>query len=143
MKLVREILIGAVLLGITITLIITLVNSSKKGERTTYIVGEKIDKFNQSLEESEIVMYEGQDVKGSDVISFIKKNLGGYDSTDVSDMYVYVKTNKSENTYVNAEYIKDIQDFTKNRYIKPIANFKCDITRDTNDMIIGVNYTQQ
>lgn len=101
-----------------------------------------LSEFAAELSESNITMYDGLEVTGSDVVNFIKKHLGGYTATQTSPMYVYVKT-EAENTYYNSADIINIQNFTHLKYIKPIGKFTGEIVRDANDMIIGIKFIQQ
>jgi hypothetical protein len=143
MKIVKEVLLGAFCLGLTILLIIMLRQLFVSGERTVFLSSEKLNNYNKNLAESEITMFEGEEVDGIYVINFIKRHLGDYDSTEVSDLYIYVKTQLSENKYVNNSYFENIQNFTDSKFIKPTWVFKCSIDRDANDVILGVRFIQQ
>lgn len=113
------------------------------GKDTSDIALKKINNFNSELSESELTMYDGMDVRGSDVVNFIKKNLGSFDVTENANFYVQVVTATNDSTYTNGTYLSDIQNFSTARWIKPTTVFLCSIIRDANDMILGVSYTQR
>lgn len=108
--------------------------------------GENLSEFAAELSESNITMYDGLELTGSDVVNFVKKQLGEYNSTETAPVYVYVKTVKDtvtlENTYYNGENIDNIQNFTHVMYIKPTGKFVGKVVRDENKVIIGVNFIQ-
>lgn len=104
---------------------------------------ENLSEFSTELYERNITMYDGLEVSGSDVINFIKRNLGDYGSTEISPLYVYVKTLSSENTYVNGGKVTNIQNFTDTMYIKPIGKFVGKLDRDENRVIIGIKFIQK
>jgi hypothetical protein len=95
-----------------------------------------------------ITMYEYEDVKGSQVVNFIKKNLGDYSVTEAAPIFVRVNTVVSgtnySNDYVNKEHIPDIKNVSAIDYaIMPNAYFHCEIIRSVNKVILGVSFTQQ
>jgi hypothetical protein len=110
----------------------------KAGKNTSDSAIEKINKFNTVLSESDLTMYAGIEVKGSDVVNFIKKNLGSYDATEHSNQYIRVVTAANDSTYWNERYIEDIQNFSSTLFINQEALFRCDVIRDANDVIIGI-----
>lgn len=98
--------------------------------------------------EYKLVKYDGEDIRGSEVVNFIKKHIGDYDSREIAPLYVEVITmisgSTKVNTYNNNEYIKDIKDFFDiQHYIKPTAIFMGEIIRTDNEVIIGIRFTQK
>ncbi len=115
----------------------------RAGKNTSDTAIDKINNFNKELSESDLTMYDGIEIKGSDVINFIKKNLGSYDATEQADCHIRVITAVSDNTYINGSYISDIQNFSSTFFINQEALFRCDITRDANDVIVGIDFAQR
>jgi hypothetical protein len=107
------------------------------------IAVEHLNEFNKELSESDLTMYDGYEVTGSDVVNLIKKQLGSFGAAEAAPLYVYVKTNNAENTYQNGALITKIQDFSSTQYVKPVAKFNCSIVRDLNDVIIGITFQQK
>jgi hypothetical protein len=90
-----------------------------------------------------MMMYDGNEVNGSDIVNLIKKILGDYTNLETSPVYVYVKTSLAENTYTNNIYIPYIKNFTDTRYIKPTAVFTGGVVKNKNDVIIGIKFIQK
>lgn len=104
---------------------------------------EQMQDLNSDLQDSDIKKYHEIDVYGSDVINFIKKQLGDYKDGETAPIYVYVKTNLKEMTYTNGSQIKSMQNFTHVYYIKPTAVFHGEVVKNENDVILGVRFTQK
>lgn len=103
----------------------------------------KLNNFSSELSESDLTMYDGTEVTGSDVVNFIKKQLGEYTATEIAPVYTYVKTVKSENTYNNGVAVAEIKNFTNTKYINPLGKFTGQIVRDANKVIIGIKFIQK
>jgi hypothetical protein len=130
-------------LGITCLLIVYFKRVADTGFDTSNTAMEQLAEFNLELSENELTMYDGLDVTGSDVVNFIKKQLGEYSTTETAPLYVYVKTSASETSYQNGALLSNIQNFSSTYYVKPVAKFTCGIIRDANDVIIGVTFQQR
>lgn len=103
----------------------------------------KLDDFATDLYENDLTMYDGLEVTGSDVVNFIKKQLGEYSVTETAPVYAYVKTSKAENRYQNGSSIKNIQDFTHVNYINPLGKYSGFVIRDDNKVIVGVKFIEK
>ena len=130
--------------GLMLTCILVLYGSrvAKTGMDTSTTALNKMNTFNKELAESDITMYGGMEVRGSDVVNFFKKHLGGYGPSEESVMYIHVVTAVNNSTYKNGVAEPDITNFASALYIKPNALFKCEVIRDANDVIIGVSFVQ-
>lgn len=104
---------------------------------------EKLNDFAVELSETDLNLYDGLEVTGSDVVNFIKKRLGEYSSLETAPVVVYVKTSKTEKCYTNSEIIKSIQDFSHVNYISPLRKFVGHIERDGNKVITGIHFEQK
>jgi hypothetical protein len=113
------------------------------GFKTTMTAKEKLDEFNVSLSESDIIMYDGYEVCGSDVVNFIKKNLGSYTGSETAPIYIQVVEGAVRYVYINNLYFSEIQDFSNAMYIKPVAVYTCTVIRDANEVIIGVRFVKR
>lgn len=137
--------VSVILVGIIIYFTKGFVNS------TTEAAGNVVDNTEElasDYAEYEINMYDGEEVRGSEVVSFIKKYLGDYSVSETAPYYVQVKTVTSgtayTNKYVNKQYIVNIRNFSSNQYyIKPTAKFSCEIVKSTNKAILGINFVQK
>lgn len=115
---------------------------------TTDEIVEQTIEAAEFYDEYKIIMYEFEDVQGSQVVNFIKKNLGNYSATEVAPIFVRVNTVVSgmnySNDYVNKEHIPDIKNVSAIDYvIKPNAYFYCEVIRSANKVILGVSFTQK
>lgn len=103
----------------------------------------KMSELNKDIKDSDYTRYNDIEVKGSEVINFIKQHLGDYSDEQTAPIYVYVKTSVSENTYNNDSHLKDVKNFTNVRYIKPTAVFQGKVVENENKVIVGVSFYQK
>jgi hypothetical protein len=137
--------VAVILVGIIIFFTKSFVNSTTEAADN---VVDGTEEIASDYAEYGIKMYDGEEVRGSEVVSFIKKYLGDYTVSETSPYYVQVKTVVSgttyTNKYVNKQYISNIKTFTSNQYyIKPTAKFSCEVIKSANKAILGVNFTQK
>jgi hypothetical protein len=102
----------------------------------------------EDYDEYELTKYEDLELKGSEVVNFIKDHLGDYTAGETAPYYVRVKTVVSgvsySNDYVNKVHIKNIRNVSALDYfIKPTAYFYCEIIRSRNKVILGISFTQK
>ena len=127
----------------TCILVVYFNRVAKAGMDTSNTAMDKLRRFNQELAESDITMYEGLELRGSDVVNYIKKQLGGYEPSAEAKLYIHVVTARKDSIYRDNNSFSGIQDFSSELYIKPTATFCCSIVRDANDVIIGINFVQR
>ena len=99
-------------------------------------------------EDAELKMYDNEEVRGDQVINFIKKQLGDYGATETATIYVKVTSVVSgvtyANTYTNNTRISDITNFSSSQYyIKPTAYFKAQVVKTANKAIVGLTFIQK
>ncbi len=140
---VNKFLLLAFSLGLTCLLITYFGRVADAGFRTSNTALGKLNDFNNSLSESDIMLYDGKEVTGSDVVNYIKKSLGAYNKDQEASICIHVTSTISSNTYSNGEFIKDIQDFSSEKYIKPLANFTCLVLRNDNGIIHRIEFSQR
>lgn len=116
---------------------------AREAKTTAVYAGNQMSEFQKELVESNYTRYDGITVSGSDVLNFIKKNLGGITAGKTGEVYVELKTEKTENTYVDSTYIKNLRDFADTRYVNPVAVFDASIIRDVNEVIVGIRFVQE
>lgn len=103
---------------------------------------ERINQFTAEISQDEISRYDGEEVKGSDIVNCIKKYLGDLMPKEEAPLYINVITNTATNQYVDGSYIENISDFTDKKYINPLMKFKGKIVKDKNNVIVGISFTQ-
>lgn len=109
---------------------------------------ENSDEMCTDYEEYDMAKYDGEEIRGSEVINYIKKNLGEYTSGETAPNYIRVVTKVSGseiiNDYMNNEHIKDIKNISEtDHYIKPTAIFDAEVIRSGNKVILGICFTQK
>lgn len=137
----KLILFGVSVLITCVVVKVSLMATEEAKHLSSAAIGQMSD-MNSDIADTGILKY-NDEIQGSDVVNCIKKYLGDYVSSQTAPVYVYVKTTLSENTYSNNTYITNIKNFTDARYIKPTALFTGQIIKNTNDVIIGIKFTQK
>jgi len=103
----------------------------------------KMITLNNDLKDSGIKQFDNIEVYGSEVVNLIRKELGDYGDGENAPIYIYVKTSTKENTYTNGSQVKNLRNFTHENYIKPTALFLGELDVNSNDVILGVRFTQK
>lgn len=137
--------VGVILVGVIIYYVMNSVQGTTRLADSILLGTEKTA---SEYAEYDIVKYDGEEIRGSEVVNFIKKHLGDYDTTEEAPIYVKVikKAPGSTNpkTYKNKKHVSDINNFSNmDHYIKPTAIFKGEVIRNTNKVILGVEFTQK
>ncbi len=109
---------------------------------------ENTDEMSVDYKEYDLTMYDGEAIRGSQVVNYIKKNLGDYTLEETAPIYIRVLTEVSGsefiNDYINKEHIKSIKNISDiNHYIKPTAYFDAEVIRSNNKVILGICFTQK
>lgn len=143
MSAVQKFLLLAFGLGLTCLLVFYSNRVFHVGVKTIDLTRDKLERYNRIIEESDITMYNGEDVDGAMVLNIIKQYLGEYETGDTAPIYFYIKTSTSENTYYNSSSISSMQDFSSDKWIKPVSKFACTVVRDDNKVIIGISFVQK
>lgn len=140
-NILKAIVIGA---GVLITCIVIGISFQiyRESKSISIASANNLNEFASELNESDLTRYDGLEVKGSDVLNFIKKQLGEYESFEVASVSINVITSKSSNTYVNGLFLSDIVNFTNDKYINPISKFSGKVIRNKNKVIVGLCFTQ-
>jgi hypothetical protein len=135
--------VGVIFAGM---IIYYVMNSIKVTSRLADTVLSSAEGTASEYAEIEITIYDGEEVRGAEVVNFIKKQLGDYNSSETAPIYVEVVTNTLDgrycNIYTNSEHIESIKSFSNKKYIKPTAVFVGKVIRTKNRVIIGVEFTQ-
>lgn len=140
--------------GIVITLAIISIafivfNIAKDG---TMAGVNKIGNMNSQIAESDITIYDEQEVSGSEVVNVIRKNKDTY-------LGVLVKTGKNTTgtwygysgsisggtvslSGVSSVSLSNAMDETSNQYINPNGRFAGKVYRDENGAAVAISFTQ-
>lgn len=136
--------VSVILVGI---IIYYMINSVKSTTRVADTVIANAEETASDYAEHKISMYDGEEIRGSEVVNLIKKELGDYSPSETAPLYIEVVTRLSETTYINTHinsgHIEDVKKFSCiEYYIKPTALFIGEVIRTENRVIIGVKFTQ-
>ncbi len=137
--------VAVIMVGIILYYSMNFMNSTS--EAAGHII-ESTEKLSSEYAEYDVKMYDGEVLRGSEVVSFIKKHLGDYTSSETSPYYVKVRTVVSgttyDNTYTNNVHLRDIKSFASMEYyIKPTVKFICQVDQTKNKAILGVSFIQK
>ncbi len=137
--------VGVVLVGIIVYYVVNTVHN------TTNLADQVISSTEETASEYadyEIAKYDGEVIRGAEVVNLIKKQLGDYDGSETAPIFVEVVTKLSgttySNKYVNKEFLDDIKNFSRvSNYIKPTALFGSEVVKTSNNVILGVMFHQK
>lgn len=103
----------------------------------------QMQKLNNDIKDSGIMRFNDNDsVAGSDIVNLMKEYLGDYEAGETGPIYITVVEGESDHTYNNGTCIKDIKNFSNERYIPPTAVFSGKVITNENDVIVGVKFTK-
>lgn len=146
-------LVTSILLSVfAVILMGIIIYSTKNFFDSTADAADNVTENTQELtidyEDYDISMYDGEEVRGSEVVNFIKKQLGDYSEIETAPIYTQVKTTVLSviytNTYTNNVHISDIKNFSSSEfYIKPTALFIGKVIKSKNKAILGVTFIQK
>lgn len=134
---------GVILTGI---IIYYIMNSVKSTSGLANGIIAKTEETASEFSEHDILMYDGETVRGAEVVNFIKKHLGDYSETETAPVYVEVLKSGSSDPkiYTNNKYISEIKNFSNSEhYIKPTALFTGQVIRNENKVILGIKFVQK
>jgi len=124
-----------------ITLGMGLVKVSKNISNTTT---DKLIDTQLDISQSEILMKDGQEEKGSDLINFYKKHLGKYEEGEKSPFKITInKKDGKKFEYENGSSIDRLREIGNAEYIKPLSLYKVKVVINKNRVITEVIYSQK
>ncbi|MBO5197366.1 MAG: hypothetical protein J6B85_02425 [Lachnospiraceae bacterium] len=131
--------------GIIITCVIISIGfyTAREAKNTASQAADYLAEFNKELSEEGLSRYDGAEVRGSDIINLIRRELGAYGKGESSDVSIKVKTGISEYVYRNGEYLAQLREYGNDRYINPMAAFAGEVLRDENDVITCISFSQR
>jgi hypothetical protein len=137
--------VGVILVGAIVYYTMNFFNSTKAAADN--IVDGTAD-LAEDYADYDIKKYDGEEVRGSEIVNLMKKYLGDYTSSETAPIYVQVDTVNSGTTYsskyINNAHISDVKNFSFIEfYIKPTAKFNCKVIKTTNKAIVGISFKQK
>lgn len=146
-------LIAYILLAVLAVVIIGSIVYMVKGsvDRTSDAAKHILDQSEElaeEMEDYEITKYDGEKIRGDEVVNIIKEQLVGYLVTETAPIYIQVTTVVSgttyTNIYVNKQHLADIKNFSIPQYfIAKNAYYSYDVVYSVNKAILGVKIVQK
>lgn len=140
------IFIGAVIIAaLIVSLGFVFFNSQKENSE---VVLEQSNRLATQLSENEWMQYDGETVRGSEVLSVIKhmRDSGTYVAVDVGSGATYYCYDSSLNPQAPDDFsnaYKDAKTRGNGNYINPNSTFEGKVDRDaTTDGILGITFTK-
>ena len=118
----------------------------KRSKSLGQVASNQLLEYQTKIEEDTYLSYDGLVVTGADVVSFMKKELGAVNKGEASKITIIVTNSKnptSSYSYSNKEYIKEVQDCSSLRYIKPIHFYRGSVKRNTNGCITSIEFVKE
>ncbi len=115
-------------------------NNAKSIGNTTI---DKLNELNKELIESDIQMYDGLTITGSDVVNFTKKELSNYNTLEIAPYSIIITTSSRSTTHNNNSNLTKLNDFTNSMYCNPLKKFMGQVNKNENDVIISITFVQQ
>ncbi|WP_105617915.1 hypothetical protein [Vallitalea okinawensis] len=143
--------IKALIIGSSVIITLVIITFGflilRQGQDLVKHSSNEISEMSNDLLESKFTIYDGSIISGSTVVNVVR---------DFKDEYigVYIDTNKSAGKWyiydasgdslTNITWdMNDLIDETDDDYVNPSGNFLGNIKRDSNGVIIGIEFTQQ
>jgi hypothetical protein len=148
----KAIIIGA---GVVITMIVVSIGFllMRSGQSTAQNAINRLDQISSEMSESQYTMYDGMEIRGSEVVNVLRKYKDEYIGICVKTKknpsgvwYVYDVTligNEAEIGSPSTKSISDTMDETKDEYINPNGVFIGSIARDENGRIAALMFEQK
>lgn len=125
----KEFLLEAVGLSLVVALILISIQMFQRATKITALLEEGQERQITELEEYEIIKYDGLLVDGMTAINYVKKMTGIY------ELPVKVRTATGEFVVTQKEEYKELRNLTSEKYINPLAKYRCEVSRDENEVI--------
>ena len=132
MRVSKEFLLEAVGMSLLVALILIGMQLFQRATKLTTLLEREQEQKIAVLEEYEIVRYDGLLVDGMTAVSYIKKMTGTY------DLPVTVVTEKGEFVIKEAVEYTELRNSSSERYMNPLAKYRCEIIRNENDVIAEI-----
>lgn len=137
MSISKEFLLEAVGLSLLVALLLISVQLFQKAIKLSSLAEEKQQQQITELEEYEIWKYDGLVIDGMTAINYIKRMLGSY------GMPVHISNEKGESSISELSEYGQLRNTDSDKYINPLAVFRCRVERDDNDEIIKIIIEQE
>jgi len=149
----KAIIIGA---GVVITMIVVSIGFllMRSGQSTAQNAINRLDQISSEMSESQYTMYDGMEIRGSEVVNVLRKFKDEYIGICVKTKkngggtwYIHSVTHNSGNdakiVSESDKPISNTMDETKDEYVNPNGVFIGSIARDENGRIAALMFEQK
>lgn len=133
----KEFLLEAVSLSLLVALILVSMQMYQRATKITTLLTEEQERQITELEEYEIVKYDGMLLDGMTAISYIKRMMITY------ELPVRVVTVNEEFVVTEQSEYKDLRNINSEKYMNPLAKYRCEIQRDENEVITEISIVME
>lgn len=138
---VIKLLLNAAGIILTCTVVSIGIINMNQAKETAGITAGRISSYNKELSQSELNIYDGLVVRGSDVINFYKKYFAG--AYDRNNSFIMAVEDSSGNIiYMDESALESIKTVGSSYYIKPVDKFIGKVIYNENDVITDVVFRQ-
>lgn len=137
---VIKLLLSAASMILTCTIVSVGIISMNQAKLMAGITSNKISRYNKELAESDVSIYDGVCVRGSDIVNFYKRHF--VNQNDGSFVMTVKHTAKSF-TYLDGSYLKRMRQQESEHYIKPTNQYQCTVVYNINQLITEVVFELQ
>lgn len=132
MHISKEFLLEAVGLSLVVALILISMQIFQRAVKITSLLEKDQEQRIVELEEYEIVKYDGLQIDGMTVVSYVKKMIGTY------DLPIRIISEEGEFTVSERSQCASLRDTTSKQYVNPFAKYWCEVIRDENEVITEI-----
>lgn len=147
----KAIIIGA---GVVITMIVVSIGFllMRSGQSTAQNAINRLDQISSEMSESQYTMYDGMEIRGSEVVNVLRKfkdeYIGIRIETKKGSKVWYIHEADIDDNVVKglteiSNSISNTMDETKNEYVNPNGVFVGSIARDENGRIAALMFVQK
>lgn len=139
---VIKLLLSAAGIILTCTIVSVGIVNLNQAKQMAGMTAGKINNYNSELSQSELKIYDGLVVRGSDVINFYKKYFGSLKRSDPDLFLLTVITSLGSQTYSDGSFFDNIKSSESSCYIKPTDKFIGEVIFNDNEVITDIIFKQ-
>lgn len=132
---------------LSVVIISIMVGQLRAADEMANVVENNISDQVDAIRNGSIMQYDGLIVNGADIVNFYKRNFDDYPIGTTAPFVIEIdhsndgKSNGYE--YTNSAFSGDMRDSTSQHYIKPSSQWKCNVVKNKNGIIVRVRFVKQ
>lgn len=136
MSISKRFLLEAAGLSLAVVFIGTGFVMASRSRILSETVIESQDRVLQQEQEYNVVKYDGYPINGSIALNYLKSVIADY------GIPVTIIKGSVEIVITSSEQFASLRNIDSDNYINPMKDYQCEVHRDVNDMISGVDLTE-